>query len=73
MTREAVEARKQLAKSIARKNPQLTIDEIRARACCSQETVRLVKKELAQEAQHAGVREDKVAAQAVVSGKEGSR
>lgn len=50
MTREAIEARRQLAKSIARKNPHLTVDEIRARACCSQDTVRQVKKELAQEA-----------------------
>jgi len=50
MTKEAIEARKQLAKSIARKNPHLTIDEIRERACCSGETVRQVKLELAQEA-----------------------
>lgn len=49
MSRESIAARRAHAKEILRKNPHLTIDEVRERARCSQGMVTELRRELAKE------------------------
>lgn len=49
MSRESIAARRAHAKEIMRKNPHLTIDEVRERSLCSQHTVSELRRELAKE------------------------